>query len=338
MNPKLLPIFIREKTIQAIRKFFDDQQFHEVITPILNVALPLEPNLYAFNTVWNRVSEKKELYLAMSPEIGLKKMLAEGVGNCYAISKSFRNLEGSGSLHNPEFLMLEWYRENANYETIMRDTEKLIMFVKNNIDTYLKKPTTSQLTFQGKTIDLKISWQIFSLVDLFKHHAQVDLKEIIEDEPRLATICEKKGYIAEKAAWHELFDQIFVNEIEPHIPMTPCFLTDFPSRISPLCEVKNDMPYLAERFELYIFGKEIGNGNTERTDKEVVLRRFKTEKQERLKTGIFSPPIDYQFLDALERMNSKQYGGIGLGVDRLAMIMANCDDIKDVEYFAINQV
>lgn len=336
MNPKLRPIFIREKTIQCVRKFFDDQEFHEVITPTLHVALPLEPNLYAFKTDWNRCGEKQELYLAMSPESGLKKMLTTGIGNCYAISKAFRNLEGSGSLHNPEFLMLEWYREVAGYEAIMQDTEKLVLSVKNSIDRYVKRPETAQLTFQGKTVDLKAPWPKFSLVDLYKDHAQIDLREIIENEEKLREICKKKEYVIEKATWHELFDQIFVNEVEPELPLTPFFLIDFPSRISPLCEVKKESPYLAERFEVYIFGKEIGNGNTERTDKKAVLARFKTEQQERTKTGTFAPPIDYEFLDALEKMSSKRYGGIGLGIDRLAMIMADCDNIKDVEYFTIH--
>src|SRR5258708_367510 len=109
----LQPFFIREEIIKSIRSFFEEQYFHEVIIPILYSSLPLEPTLYSFSTTWKTNEGDRELYLCTSPESALKKMLAVGIGNCFAIGKSFRNLESSGPRHNPEFLMLEWYREDA---------------------------------------------------------------------------------------------------------------------------------------------------------------------------------------------------------------------------------
>ena len=328
----LQPVFIREEVIRAIRFFFEEKKFHEVITPSMNFALPLEPNIYAFATQWKTSSWSKDLYLSTSPESGLKKMLAKGIGNCFAIGKSFRNLEGSGSLHTPEFLMLEWYRENATYKEIMNDTRELIQFVKLRVDKLLNKKKSSTLKYQNRKILLDDKWPVFSMVDLIKKHTNLELKEILKDEVMIK-VAKSKGYNTTNASWAELFDQLFVNEIEPSLPQDPFFISDFPSRISPLCTPQRERPYLVERFEVYMLGMELGNGNTENTDSEQVRELFTKEKISREKLGLFAPPIDEDFLNALDIMSSKQYAGIGLGVDRLAMIMADKTDITDVELF-----
>lgn len=329
-NVNLRPIFIREQVIKAIRDFFYNKNFHEVITPTLNTALPVEPNIYAFTTRWQTQGETKELYLATSPESGLKKMLARGIGNCFAISKSFRTLEGAGSLHNPEFLMLEWYRENARYPIIMKDLQELILDLKKRIDEYLDRKGGTILTYQGKEIDLAEPWETFSLVELFKKYAQLNLENIIDDTSMMKA-AQAKGYTIDKATWGQLFDQMLVNEIEPQLPKSPFFLTDFPARISPLCEVNKNKPYLAERFECYIAGYEIGNGNNENTDYESIKTIFEAEKKKRNN----SAEVDEEFIEALKRMQGKQYAGIGIGIDRLAMIFTDVTDISEVELFTI---
>lgn len=266
----------REKIIKKIRTFFYSNNFHEVIPDILNEALPLEPNLSPFTTQWKTIKENKTIYLSMSPERGIKKMLAEGIGNCFAISKSFRNLEQSGSLHFPEFLMLEWYRKDAIYSDIMTDVENLFSL-----------------------FGFKKNWPIFSLQDLFKKYAEINLeKAIMNDE-----------------LFFDSYEQIFVNKIESQLPKCPLFLVDFPSRVSPLCKPQKSNPNFAERFELYINGIEIGNGNTENTNVKSVRKMF---ERERKKTGL---PIDEEFLSFLEKMNKKSYAGIGIGIDRLAMVL-----------------
>jgi elongation factor P--beta-lysine ligase len=298
----------------------------------MNIALPLEPNLYAFQTHWKTASSTTNLFLSTSPESGLKKMLAKGIGDCFTISKSFRNLEGQGSLHTPEFLMLEWYRENADYKQIMKDTQELFIFVKNAIDTYSKKEKSSTLNYQGKESSLAGDWPILSMVDLFEKQTGLSFESVLQDDIMLKK-AKEKGYSVTNATWGELFDQIFVNEVEPSLAKSPFFIIDFPARISPLCTPRADKPYLAERFEVYMFGMELGNGNTENTDSESVRKVFLKEKENRKKLGLFAPPIDEQFLQALKTMSSKKYGGIGLGVDRLAMIMADVPNITDVEVF-----
>ncbi|MFA6532376.1 MAG: amino acid--tRNA ligase-related protein [Patescibacteria group bacterium] len=273
----------KEGVIKSIRSFFYKQSFHEVIPDILNNTLPSEPNLTPFSIVWKTQESKKTYFLPMSPERGIKKMLAQGIGNCFAISKSFRNLERSGSLHLPEFLMLEWYREDAVYTDIMTDVEKLFV-----------------------NFGFKKNWPVLSLKKLFQKYLNLDLEKAITND---------KIFLKD-------YDQLFVNEIESKLPKTPLFLVDFPSKISPLCKPQKSNPLFAERFECYVSGVEIGNGNTENTDTES-LRKIFTQEQKR--TNL---PIDEEFLNSLKKMSKKSYAGVGIGIDRLVMILNNQSSIS----------
>ena len=334
-NMQLKPIFIREQIIKSVRDFFTDLGFHEVIIPVLNTALPLEQNIYPFKTTWDNLKAKKEFYLTTSPEAYLKKMISLGMGNCFGIGHSFRNLEDSGSLHNPEFLMLEWYREDADYKKIMKEVRELIIYIHNEIQEYklLCHSRESGNPFRlksewipGQARDDNRLWSVLSLVDLFQKYAKLNLAEIIDDQ-RLIKAAKGKEYEIKNKTWEQIFNQIFLNEIEAHLPKDPFFLIDYPTRISTLCAKRKDKPYLAERFELYINGIEIGNGNTENTDTEDVVRSMKREEKYRKKMGILSPPIDTDFIKALDYMKNKKYAGIGLGVDRLAMILTGSKNI-----------
>ncbi len=283
----LKPVHIREEIIKATRAFFYERKFHEVIVPVLNDVVPLESHLFPFQTSWNTVHGEKKCYLSLSLERSLKRMLAAGIGNCFALGKSFRNLENSGSQHLPEFLMLEWYREDADYNQIMKDTEELVLFIQKK--TRLPPFDRLRVNFLAMTSP----WKKASLYSLFK-------KTGGWDESR------------------EVFDQIFVNKIESKFPKEPFFLIDFPTRFSPLCKAQKEKPHLAERFELYINGMEIGNGNTENTDADSVRK-------------VLKKPVDEVFLKALDDMNGKSHAGMGIGIDRLAMLFSGVMDIKEVE-------
>ncbi|MGD9129604.1 MAG: hypothetical protein PVJ09_03915 [Candidatus Woesebacteria bacterium] len=324
---KLRPFLIKEELIKAVRAFFYQRDFHEIITPTLNSSLPLETNIYAFETNWQTLSRTKKFYLATSPESALKKSLAAGIDNCFTIAKSFRNLENSGEEHNPEFLMLEWYRADANYQQIMQDTEKLIVFVKKWIDSFLKH------IYQQQEIEIQPPWPRLSLEKLFNKHANLDFIAIL-DETLFREQASDRGYEVAKASWGEIFDQIFLNEIESKLPKQALFLTDFPAKISPLCKVQKEKPYLAERFELFIAGMEIANGNSEETDARKVKKAFDLELKFRKENAISSHPYDRDFLQALSLLKGRNYAGIGLGIDRLAMIMADVSDIKDTNLFS----
>lgn len=324
--------YLSEQILKAIRVFFTRRDFHEVVIPVLSETLPLEPTVYPFTTSW-QTAGKHSFYLSTSPEAGLKKMLARGIGNCFAFGNSFRNLEGLSRQHNPEFLMLEWYRETAGTEKIRQDIHELILYLKHKTDHYLNRKESSDLMYRGECIHLDGTWPVRSLIDLWKRYAGTDLKECLDDAVMEKTAV-SKGYRIENANWEQLFNQIFLNEIEPKLGTDPCFITDFPSRISPLCAINPSEHRFADRFEVYIAGMELGNGNRENTDVRSVKNIFSLEADIRRKNGKLVPPIDTGFLDALAAMSKTSYAGVGLGVDRLIMLFSDSTDIRQTGLFA----
>ena len=324
MIAKNHPFLVREQVIRTTRQFFEDQDFQEITTPVLNKALPLEPNLYAFKTSWQTMKDKQTLYLSTSPEAALKKMLALGLKKVFAIGHSFRNHEPAGVEHNPEFLMLEWYRTEADHKQIMGDTEALIQFLFN------------QLEISKRQFNLASPWPRFSLEQLFKQKLGVSLKEILSIEA-IQVLAKSKGYALENSTWEELFNQLFMNEIETELGEQPFFLIDFPAQISPLCAPRPDKPHLAQRFEVYLNGLEIGNGNTEQTDVKLIAKHFSAEQKYRQQSNLSQPAIDQDFLQTLTTLHQtqQQYAGIGLGVERLAMILSDQENLADINPFTL---
>ncbi len=306
----------RENIIRSIRDFFYSRSFHEIVIPVLNTAVPQEPNIYPFSTIWNKKGKKKVLYLSTSPERRLKQMIAQGYENCFGIGSSFRNLEDSGSLHTPEFLMLEWYCKNNSYLDIMTQTEQLLKTVQ-------EKLAFSHCFF----IDNTKPYKRLSLPSLFNHYLNIDFNDLLRKETILFRIADQKGYKTANSSWEELYNQLFANEIETRLPAEPLFLTDFPSRISPLCKPKENNPLLAERFELYVNKVEIANGNTENTDWTAIKNRFMIER----KKHNSHQPIDSHFLNAIKKMHNTPYAGIGLGIDRLTLILSGENNLKDLQ-------
>jgi elongation factor P--(R)-beta-lysine ligase len=326
-------LLIRQSVIQSVRNFFLENGFNEFTLPTLNPALPLEPNIYAFAADWQTIKGNKTLYLSTSPESGLKKILAKGTENIFSITPAFRNIEAISPTHLPEFLMLEWYRKNADVQAIMDDTQNLIKSVKNEFDSYLKKNPSHLLTYQDQMINLEGQWPIFSLIELWEKHAGMSLKEVIDDNS-MRQFAESKNYNIAGANWEQLFNQIFLNEIEPKLGFNPCFVTDYPSRVSPLCKPNSGDPDFAQRFELYLGGMELGNGNAENTELNAVSHAFTAEKKFRNTHQIPTPPIDESFLNALTDMKNNSFAGMGLGIDRLTMILADISQISEVNPFS----
>jgi elongation factor P--beta-lysine ligase len=329
--------FIREQVIKAIRAFFDQQNFHEVIPPILNKSVPLEPTIYPFKTTWNTLNGDKDFYLPTSPEGAMKQIIAAGIGNCYSLGKCFRNLENSGDRHSPEFMMLEWYRQDEDYFQIMKDVQELIKFIKN----WLNQSTT--LIYQNITVSLDTNWPVISLDDLFEQYLGVRIKNILELNA-IKELAAARGYSletdlkSETNLWEQLFNQIIVNQIEPKLPDDQVFfMIDFPSRLSPLCGIKPAASHLAERFELYIAGMEIGNGMNEQLDSTVIENFYQQEAAARSEQQLDVPPPNIDFYQALDEMKASghSFAGMGLGLDRLVMLMADKINISDVDFFAV---
>lgn len=300
--------YIREDLVKSIRSFFYGQDFHEVLVPVLNKSVPHEENVVPLQT--------QGYYLSTSPERGLKRAIAKGWGNCFAIAPAFRALEGNGPLHMKEFHMLEWYRKDSGMYQVIEDTKRLLIHIVETV-----KP-------EGFTGFDEKGFQTVSLQDLFARYAGIQLKEALIRDGAVFDVALRKGYGTKGATWRQLWDQIFVNEIEPNLPEGAVFVTDYPASVSPLCKKKESQPYLAERFELYLNGIEIANGNTENTDFEEVRAYFQSQYSHE-NSG--SQPIDTDFLEALNIMRLHSFGGCGLGVDRLAMLLAGAQDIREID-------
>ncbi len=329
--------FIREKVIAAIRIFFGQQKFHEVETPLLIAHPPAESYLDIFETtLFDRNRNPTKAYLSTSPEVPLKKLMVAGIGNCFAVTKSFRNMETQSNLHNPEFTILEWYRVGADYRDIMSDCEELLVF----INTYIKRTTPGmetqrpeELSYQGTRVNLAGPWERLTVADAFLRWAHVDFAEfLLEDHAK--SIAQKKGYVIEaETTWEELYNQIFLNEIESHLGRgKPTILYEFPGVMGALARKKKSDPRFAERFEFYIEGLELGDCYSELTDWKEQQSRFESELKEIKRLGKTIYDYDHDFIDAL-KAGLPDSSGIAIGVDRLVMLFADAKRVQDTMLF-----
>lgn len=284
--------------LKTTRQYFWSKNFIEVEVPYLNSSLPLESNLYSFETEWRHRSQK--FYLPTSPEFALKKHLSENRTNCFAISHCFRDLESAGPHHSPEFLMLEWYEVNQNLPGLMESTKK----------------------FLSNFIDLKYSHLVLPT-------------NLPDNEPD--------------------FNQYFLNKIEPSLPRRGAvFITGYPAFLSPLANISQTNHHkdednvffraqrtrrhepkgsehekkslssqiaVSDRFELYINGIEIANGCTENRHSEQIKAAFTSEMNYRFAHHLPTHPISQEFIDSVAKL--PPCAGVGLGLDRLTMIVGN---------------
>jgi len=327
--------FIKEKVVQTIRQYFLDKSFHEIETPTLLPSIPLEPNLYPLKTCWTH--KNIDLYFVTSPESSLKKLIAEGIGNCFSISKVVRDLEDIGPTHNLEFSMLEWYEISKNYKDLAKTTQDLVIYIYRAIRKFLNKKPTNLLNYQNQTIDLSPPWHSFTLKQLFEDFAHLDLSENLTFSAIKKTTT-KKGYNTKGVtSWEPLYTQIFINEIESKLPTDkPVIIFDYPTQISPLCTPCPNHPGFSQRFEFYIGGMEIGNAYTESTSSKNILAHTKKEQQFRKRHRLPTHPYDKNFISSCNKL--PPCSGIGLGIDRLAMLFSNSINIKNVLYFPTSKL
>lgn len=337
-NPTLWQrYFIREKVLRAIRLFFEGRQFHEVETPLLIAKPPAESYLDVFETtLFDRNRKPKQAYLSTSPEVPLKKLMVAGLGNCFALTKSFRNMETQSSLHNPEFTILEWYRVGVDYHEIMNDCEELCMFINTylqRIDEKAGELRPNSLSYQGKKIHLDAPWERLTVAQAFSKWANVDFDEFF-DLKKAKKIAEKKGYtVTKQNTWEEIYNQIFLNEVESHLGKgKPTILYEFPGVMGALARKKKSDPRFAERFEFYIEGLELGDCYSELTDWREQQDRFNNELMEIKRLGKTLYDYDHNFIEAL-KAGLPDCSGIAVGVDRLVMLFANAKSIQETLLF-----
>lgn len=331
----------RMRLYTAVRTFFYERKFLEVETPLLVRYPDPEPTFDLFSTSVRVNEETKPGYLTTSPEFFMKRLIAEGIERQFQITKAFRNGELGSSTHNPEFSILEWYRAHADYTIIMDDCEALLRYIAqyfNAWKTVNHEPTAEQIAtasaevaFKGTVYDLSKPWERVSVAHLFEKHVGIPENVLLNSETFIETVAQK-GYSVDNASFQELFDQVFLNEIEPFLGVKqPTIVYDYFASQAALARLKPADTRFAERFEFYIAGLELGNAFSELTDAKQQRARFTDQNKERLKLDKADVGIDETFLAAVERMPAT--AGIAVGLDRLLMIFMDTTDIHSVLLF-----
>ncbi len=321
VNPEVRNVFVtRAKIVSSMRKFLDERGYLEVETPVLQ---PIYGGASARPFITHHNALDMNLYLRIADELYLKRLIVGGFDGVYEISKDFRN-EGMDRFHNPEFTMMELYVAYKDYRFMMELVEEMISFVVKEISG------STKITHQGKEIDLTPPWRRAKIFDLIKEYTGKDLygKEFSELKKAAADL----GIKAE-SFWREgkIVDEIFSEKVEPNL-IQPTFVMDYPVELSPLAKRHRDDPRLVERFEPFIAGGEIGNAFSELNDPIDQRQRFLDQKKLLELGDEEAQMLDEDYLRALE------YGmppttGLGVGIDRLVMLLTDQPSIRDVILF-----
>ena len=311
----------REKIIDAVREFLKKKNFNEVDTPYLQTvyggasAKPFKTHLNALDI---------ELFLAISPELYLKRLIVGGYDRVFTIARNFRN-EGIDRWHNPEFTMMEIYQAYADYNDMMKLFEDIYEYAAKKING------TTKVKFRGKEIDFKAPWKKMTMQEAIKKFAKINIEKMNEDE--LEKFAKKNNVKYKEKTWGWLVQAIFEDLCEDKIEQ-PIFILDHPLETTPLCKMhRNDkLCRLIERFEPFCMGSELGNAYSELND-PVLQRKLFEEQQKSLSKGDEEAnPLDEDFLNAIE-IGLPPTGGMGLGIDRMIMLLTGQDSIRDVILF-----
>lgn len=320
VNPEVKDVFVqRSQIISEIRRFLDGRGFLEVETPILN-TIAGGATARPFTTHHNSLNIG--MYLRIASELYLKRLIVGGFDKVYEIGRMFRN-EGMDATHNPEFTTMELYQAYGDFEDMMEITETMV-------ETVAKKVKgTTVVEFDGNEIELKAPWKRMTMIDAVKEYSGVDFNEISDYDEAVAKAKENnvevKGTIGEIIA--EFFDEFVEDKL-----IQPTFITDYPVEISPLAKRKNDDENLTYRFEAFINGAEIANAFSELNDAADQKGRFLDQVAKREAGDDEAQMMDYDFVNALE-VGMPPTGGLGIGIDRLIMILTGQHSIRDVLLF-----
>ena len=322
VNPDSREIFhIRARVVSALRRFLDERGFLEVETPVLQ---PLYGGAAArpFVTYHNQL--KQQLFLRISDELYLKRLIVGGYERVYEIGRDFRN-EGVSFKHNPEFTQLEFYAAYADYQEVMILAEEMVAYAAR------EALGTTHIQYQGHDIDLTPPWRRWKLRDAIREITGIDYEEHPDAESLYRAIVEIGGTPERKANWGKLLDPTLINYVEPHL-LQPTFLYDYPLEVSPLAKRKPGNPDIVERFEFFIGGIEMGNAFTEISDPLDQRERFLSTSQALAEGDEEAHPLDEDYIAALS-YGMPPTGGFGMGVDRLTMLFADKESLREVILF-----
>jgi lysyl-tRNA synthetase class 2 len=314
-NEETRELFIlRSKVISAIRRWFDDHGFLEVETPILQ---PLYGGALSRPFVTHHNALDRDLYLRIATELYLKRLIVGGLEKVYEIGKDFRN-EGISHKHSPEFTMLEWYEAYADYNDVARELEEMVAFV------------AEQVGYEGE-LDFSPPWRRITIRDAIRDKTGLDVLELRDRETLLAGAREKGLQLPEDESWPQLVDELLSKYVEPDL-VEPTFIMDYPVELSPFAKDHRSEPGLVERWECFAAGMEFSNAFTELNDPDEQRARFESQRQLTAEGDEETQPYDEDFIRALEH-GMPPTGGVGVGIDRLVMILSGRKSIREVILF-----
>ena len=324
VNPEVKETFIlRSKIISKIREILNEKGYLEVETPILNT---ISGGATARPFITHHNALDIDMYLRIALELNLKRLIVGGFDKVYELGRVFRN-EGMDIRHNPEFTMLELYASYQDYHDMMDITEEIFSRTTKEV------LGTTKINYQGQDIDLAPGWKRISMIDSIKEVTGIDFNEIKTDEEAVALAKEKKIEIPDKTkeTRGDVISLFFDEYVEKTL-IQPTFIYDYPVEISPLAKKSKKDPRLTERFEAFIGGREYGNAFSELNDPIDQYERFKKQVEAREAGDEEAGMMDDDYIQALE-IGLPPTGGLGIGIDRLVMLLTDCSSIRDALLF-----
>jgi lysyl-tRNA synthetase, class II len=307
--------------MSSTRRFLEDRSFVEVETPVFH-PIPGGALAKPFTTHHNALD--LDLFLRIAPELYLKRLVVGGFERVFELARVFRN-EGLSTRHNPEFTMLELYQAYADYGDMMELTEQLVAHLAVEVTG------SSVVTYQGREVDLTPPWTRATLVDLVEQHAGVrlDLRMPLDDLRRIAT----EHGVAVDRSWGpgKLVLEVYEKTTEAQL-WGPVFVLDYPQEVSPLARAHREVPETVERFEAIVAGRELANAFSELVDPDEQRRRFEDQARAKAAGDDEAMVVDEDYLRALE-YGLPPTGGLGIGMDRLVMLLTDTPSIRDVVLF-----
>ncbi|WP_350343769.1 lysine--tRNA ligase [Proteinivorax tanatarense] len=322
VNPDVKEVFIkRSRIIKEIRSYLDNLNYYEVETPMMQ-TIAGGTSARPFSTYHNTLEQ--ELFMRIAPELFLKRLVVGGFEKVYELNRNFRN-EGISTKHNPEFTMLELYQAHADYTDMMEITENMIAEVAQKV------LGTTQITYQGQEIDLTPPWRRATMLELVEEYTNIDFSTLDEEESK--QIAKEKGVAIDEGVWTwgKIVNYFFEEHVEEHL-IQPTFVYGHPKDISPLAKAQSEDERLTERFEGFVFARELCNAFSELNDPIDQRQRFEQQMEEKAAGDDEAHEMDEDFVNALE-FGMPPTGGLGIGIDRLVMLLTDSPSIRDVILF-----
>ena len=322
VNPEVKDTFVkRSKIISAVRRYLDGQGFLEVETPTMH-TIPGGAAARPFITHHNTLD--MDLYMRIALELPLKRLIVGGMERVYELGRAYRN-EGISVRHNPEFTMMEVYQAYGDYQSMMSLMENMIAYVAQEV------LGTTKITYQGTDIDLTPPWRRMTMIDAVKEYSGVDFNQIQTDDEAIKVAKEHNIPLENATTRGQIINCFFEETVEENL-IQPTFITDYPVEISPLAKRETEDDRLTYRFEAFVYGRELGNAFSELNDPIDQRGRFEAQMKEREKGDDEAHLMDEDFVRALE-YGMAPTGGLGIGMDRLVMLLTDAPSIRDVILF-----